>query len=240
MSLCTHADQLFGQVFAMDELPPEFDHVYSAETFLGLRPHLPEAGQWAELESGRVQLLPAPDVEHGDIVGNLSKAIAAHVSSAVASTPPEGRGISLFRQPLRIPHAAERDTVRIPMMSWVSGIAGFAAMDSDLLMEPPSWVVELAGNRIVRQRMTSRVQDLLNWGVTLVWVVDPDQRSVFTMTKAGATKFTGEDRLTASPVLNAFSVKLDSLFDVPPLWTDDTRNGSARSDAIEDSNPAAD
>lgn len=207
----------------MDDLPPAFDREMTVGEFLDARPNLPDAGQWAELEAGRVVLHPPAEVHHGDVVGNVSAAMGRYVSDH------PGTGISLFRQPLQIPAAAGA-TVRVPAMSWVSGPAGFAAMDAAVLTEPPPWVVEIAGHRGIRNAMADRSRDYLAWGVRLVWIIDPDEKYVFAVTAAGGTKSTGDELASAAPVVEDFAVPVAPLFREPESWSVSSRNGHARTE----------
>ena len=191
----------------MDDLPPEFDRPFTTQEFLDIRLDLPEIGQWAELAAGRIELLPAPTTEESDVVGNLSTTLSEFVTAS------PGAGMPLFRKPLEV----ATHSVRAPAMSWVEGAASFSAIDADVLTEPPAWVVEQAGNRIIRERMTDRVRDYLAWGVRLVWVVDPVDRSLFAITPDGSTQLSGTETVVAKPV-TAFSVTLERLFQPPKGW----------------------
>jgi hypothetical protein len=55
--------------------------IMTAENFADERSELPDAGQWAELIRGVPVTLAPPDIEHGTIVLNLSKAFSTYVHS---------------------------------------------------------------------------------------------------------------------------------------------------------------
>jgi hypothetical protein len=54
----------------------------TVDQFLDARYDLPDSGQWAELDAGRVTLFQPPDLDHGNTILNLSKAIAAWAAAA--------------------------------------------------------------------------------------------------------------------------------------------------------------
>ena len=189
----------------MDELPPEFDRAFTIDEFLQIRSSLPDSGQWAELDRGRVLLLPAPEVEEGDVVGNLSSRLSTEVR------PDRPGSLPLFRKPL----AVGPQTVRMPAMSWVGD--GFAAMDADVLTDPPHWVVEVAGSVEVKRGIADRIADYLAWGVPLLWIVDPGSREVHRVTASGAVQAT--ETVSASPVVEGLSIALAELFAEPASWS---------------------
>ena len=189
-----------------EALPPEFDREMTVEEFLAVRLDLPEAGQWAELEAGRVCLRPPPEVAQGDVVGNLMRE-----ASAVAGGM---TGLPIFRTPVQV----AATTVRQPAMSWVSPEVGFGAVDAAVLQAPPRWVVEIAGSRPLRDAMADRVRDWLAFGVELVWVVDPDERRVHRITESGAHEAGNDATLTGDPVVPSLSFSVDDLFREPDSW----------------------
>lgn len=192
----------------LPELPPEFDRVYTAAEFLDLRPRLPEQGQWAELVDGRVQLRFAPEVEHGDIVGNLM----TRLSAAVGADPLAG--MPLFRKPVQ---TAAR-TVRLPAMVWLSE-GGFAAMDADILTTAPDWLVEIAGPTALRGELPDRIRGYTAWGVRLLWLIDPAAQQVVRLQNGEAATFESSDTIAADPVLPQFRMDVADLFRQPELWT---------------------
>ena len=205
----------------MDELPPEFDRPFTAREFLDVRADLPDAGQWAELSGGRVDLLPAPTTEESDVVGNLSVTISEFVTQS------PGIGMPLFRKPLQL----SGDTVRSPAMSWVDGAASFAAIDAAVLSQPPAWVVEQVGNRLIRERATDRVRDYLAWGVRLVWIIDPQNRTLFAVTGSESQQVDDAGTIAAAPVVPAFSVTMERLLRPPKGWERPPRPDGGRPDS---------
>ena len=199
----------------LDPLPPEFDRPMSAGEFLELRERLPEQGQWAELVDGRVRLWPAPEVEHGDIVGNLMRLTTA----AVAADPMAG--MPLFRKPVQ----PRPRSVQTPAMVWLTD-GGFAAMDAAALTTPPAWLVEIAAHPRLRVELPDRMRAYLAWGISLIWVVDPIEQQVVRMTADGSTTHAAEETLVAAPAAPAIAVRIGDLFKQPELWTRPTVTGA--------------
>ena len=82
--------------------------VMTAEEFIEQRFEFPEAGQWSELEAGQVVHLQPPDVDHGTVVLNLSKALAEFAQSTA-------RGYACFDLGLQL--RTNPDTVRFPAIA---------------------------------------------------------------------------------------------------------------------------
>ena len=192
----------------LDPLPPEFDRPMTAVEFLDLREQLPEQGQWAELVDGRVRLWPAPEVEHGDIVGNLMRLTTA----AVALNP--AAGMPLFRKPVQ----PRPRSVQTPAMVWLTD-GGFAAMDAAALTSPPAWLVEIAGHPKLRVELPDRMRAYLAWGVSMLWVIDPIAGQIVQMTADDATIYESDETIAADPVVGTLQVRVAELFREPELWT---------------------
>lgn len=154
--------------------------------FLEARPEMPERGQWSELAAGRPVHFDAPDVEHGDVLGNLSGKLAGLAT----------QGTPVFRLGLRT--AAE--TLRFPAVAYFGRPGRFDLMDAESTEEPPDWVVEVAAAPDRLKAVPELVAEYASMGVKLVWVVDPATQSVHSVGGAGTGVASGEEPVTARPV----------------------------------------
>jgi Uma2 family endonuclease len=180
--------------------------------FLQERPDLPEAGQWAELERGRVVLLQPPDLDHGNTLLNLSKAIAAWTHSPLAGDTYAcfDLGLILHRDP---------DTIRFPAVTFFSGGRRFAESDREATETVPILVVELATSAERRQAMPQRVADYLAWGVAEVWVIDPRAQSLIQHVGSGRPIVrTDRDEVRDVAPLPGFHLAVADLFVEPEWW----------------------
>jgi Uma2 family endonuclease len=185
------------------------------EEFLDSRFDLPDSGQWAELEEGRVVLLDAPDLDHGNAILNFSKAVAAWAGSQEAERA--GGIYACFDLGLIL--RQEPDTVRFPAVSFFGG-GRFAESDKLVTGTVPRLVTELASSKDRRERMPQRVAHYLSWGVGAVWVIDPRARAIGVFSHNDEPRELNDDQvLRGERHLPGFEVAVADLFVEPRWWT---------------------
>jgi Uma2 family endonuclease len=183
----------------------------TVDQFLDARYDLPDSGQWAELDVGRVTLFQPPDLDHGNTILNLSKAIAAWAADAEGAYACFDLGLILRRDP---------DTVRFPAVSFFSGGERFAEADKLATEAVPDLVVELASSADRREIMSQRVADYLHWGAGGVWVIQPKDRYVEVVDRTGAAiRLDPAMVLEGGLSLPGFSLNVSDLFAEPDWWT---------------------
>lgn len=185
------------------------------EEFLDARFDLPESGQWAELDQGEVVLLQPPDLEHGNTILNLSKSIAAWTASSEAQAA--GCAYACFDLGLLLSEGP--DTVWFPAVSFFAGGERFEESDKLATTTIPRLVVELASSAERRGQMASRVARYLDWGVPVVWVIDPRARTVHVIGRDREPQQLGEqDELSGATLLPGFRMSVAKLFEEPVWW----------------------
>lgn len=178
----------------------------TAEQFLDHRGEMPEGGQWAELHAGVPIFLEPPDVDHGTVVLNLSKALAAYFQNSPTGYACFDLGLKLNCNP---------DTVLFPAVSVYLGGPMFAEMDEPISERVPNWIVDLASTRDRRHQMAPRIEQWLTWGVNEVWVIDPKALQLQIQTAAGHSEVHGQEGVAVSTNLSGFSIAIPDLFRVP-------------------------
>lgn len=184
----------------------------TADEFLDVRFDLPESGQWSELAAGRVVQFQPPDLDHGNTVLNLSKILATFASTS-DGYPCFDLGLLLETDP---------DTVWFPAVSYFVGGPRFAETDRAITQTVPKAVVELASTVDRRERMIGRVRRYFDWGVELVWIIDPADRSVQVLhsTSSGDFDCYGQtDQLLGTGPLDGLSLRVSDLFTEPAWWS---------------------
>ena len=182
----------------------------TAEEFSLQRSDLPDAGQWAELIRGVPVVLQPPDLEHGNLVLNFSKAFSAYVHAEEFGYPCFDLGLKLESAP---------DTILFPAISYFTEGERFSEMDKDYTEAVPTVVVELATTNDRRSNINERAALYHQMGTSAVWIVDPHARSIHVARK-GATspsRLTESDTLTGAPDLKGFQVAVEDLF-AEPNW----------------------
>ncbi|MBX3441140.1 MAG: Uma2 family endonuclease [Planctomyces sp.] len=182
----------------------------TAEQFIEQRYDLPDAGQWAELVEGVPTFLQPPGLEHGNVVLNLSKALAQYTQENHAGYACFDLGLAVLRRP---------DTVRFPAVSYFLSGPRFAESDRPFTDTPPVLIVELASTNDRRKGMASRILEYQEFGVPHVWVVDPHNRCVHVCHRgAAATRTDDVETLIGEPPLAGFSLPVAELFATPEWW----------------------
>ena len=184
----------------------------TAEKYAAQRHELPDGGRWVELVAGETQVLDPPDVAHGNVVLNLSKAFAEHLHRA-----PKDSGYACFDLGLIV--ARDPDSIRFPAMSFFAGTRPFEEADHEVTATRPVWVVEIASTAGRRSTMRDRVASYLAWGVETVWVVDPVERELNVLSAGPRREQIRENETAEGPsATQGFRVHVGSLFAEPQWW----------------------
>lgn len=182
----------------------------TASEFAAHRHELPDGGRWTELVAGETRTLHPPDDKHGDVVLNLSKAIASALRPTDAAYANFEVGILTGRNP---------DTIRFPAMSVFTTGDRFAGIDAVYVTEVPALVVEVVSTNDRRRSIAERVYEYHLVGAETVWIADP-QGGAVTVLRRNATPMTfrGEERLSNFTLLPRFEMPACDLFAVPDWW----------------------
>lgn len=182
----------------------------TAEQFIDQRFDMPDSGQWAELIEGVPVFLEPPDLDHGNTILNLSKAVAAYVQQGVPGYACFDLGLLMERSP---------DTVRFPAMCWFATGQRFAESDKDVTETVPTLVVDMASTPDRRRHIPQRIRHFLEWGVSAVWVIDSGNETVEIFDAPDSSRtLTGDDRLTGEPALAGLNLAVSDLFVQPAWW----------------------
>lgn len=187
----------------------------TAEQFAASRDDLPDGGRWTELVGGKVVALSPPEDQHGRALLNLSQMLADHAQRGLQQSEPQGYayfelGLIVRRNP---------DTVRCPAASYFVGGAAFEESDKLVTETRPRLVIEIASSNDRRRDMAERVQTYLDWGVELVWVIDPHARQVHVFQKDRRPQvLAAHQTLAGSGPLAGFKTSVGDIFKEPKWW----------------------
>lgn len=183
--------------------------IYTAEQFLEARLELPEAGRWTELNQGKMISLDPPDIEHGTIVLNLSKVLSLYLHQVDEGYACFDLGLLVKQNP---------DTVLFPPACIFNSGDRFEETDKAISERKPTAIVEIASTNQRRQLMSEHVSDYVNWGVDLIWVIDPPTQEVLEyLPGSGSQVIDVNGKITGGTVLPEFSMRVKDLF-VEPVW----------------------
>lgn len=130
-----------------------------------------------ELADGVVIVSPSPGAVHGWIIRNLFRAFDAHVT-------PRGLGDVFFDGVgYDLPVPSRPDTARTPDLSFVrAGRLGPPDPDVRALALAPDLAVEVVSPSEHKKRLHDKLNDYLDAGTAVVWVVNPRRRTVEVLT----------------------------------------------------------
>ena len=146
-------------------------------------------------------------IEHGEIGRNFAGEIRSFVKPRrLGRVATSDSGIRLERNPdtVREPDVAFISAGRLPLGTRVTGYSEV----------PPDLVVEIASPSNSNREMHDKAKMWLHHGVRMVWVADPDTRTVDVYLQDGPTiTLTEEDTLDGGPVLPGFTLPVREVFE---------------------------
>lgn len=164
---------------------------------------LPETECRYELVNGQLVSVPFSSLEHGFVLAELSFALHEYARCTGAGRAAVQVGVVLCRDP---------DTVRVPDLCFVrrdrlpDDRRGYLAVLPDL-------VAEVVSFNDLAEDMQQRVSEWLEAGVRLVWVVFPNQQTVYAYRSITDVRvYTAADTLDGGDVLPGFTCAVASLF----------------------------
>lgn len=152
-----------------------------------------------------------PDLDHGNTLLNLSKSIGAWAPQSASAYACYDLGLLMESSP---------DTVRFPAMSIFCAGERFGEMDKAITESVPDVVVELASTADRRSLYPDRAEQYLSWGVSAVWVIDPQEQQLLSHRQNESLElFDATGTFVAEPWLKGFSLVVSDLFIEPEWWT---------------------
>ncbi len=167
-------------------------------------------GVRGELIRGVLCETMATGIEHGRIVTSLVIELGTFVRpTALGTLVASDSGVWLERNPdtVREPDIAFFSAERMPLNARITGYAEV----------PPDLVVEVASPSDSRREVHDKAHMWLNHGVRLVWVVQPETRSVDVYRPGQPITTLGEqDALDGLDVLPGFTCNVSAVFGPQP------------------------
>ncbi len=171
--------------------------------------HLPEnRDHWYELVRGEVIELPSPRKIHGVVCSNVVFVLETYVRQRRKGyVTSNDSGVILQRDP---------DTVRGPDAAIYEDAEKFADLHPKYGEVPPRLAVEILSPDDKVKHVTRKIADYLKSGVDLVWLIDPEERTVIVYRREGSQVLLEEDgELTGDDVLPGFRCRVAELFCLP-------------------------
>ena len=159
-----------------------------------------------ELVEGRIVMHSPTGGSHGSIELNFGEALRAFVRPRKLGIVKVGEvGIYTHRRP---------DTVRGADVLFISNERHAQLTSSGYLDVAPELVVEVMSPDDRWSEVRLKLQEYFQIGVKLVWIADPDSRTVYAYRSlTDVREFTERDALSGDDVLPDLSVPVASLFE---------------------------
>jgi Uma2 family endonuclease len=171
--------------------------------------HLPEnRDRYFELERGEVVEMTRPGMRHGFVCANVVRLLVnfafARKRGYVCSND---TGVIVEREP---------DTVRGPDVMFFDELTKFEELERKFSRTPSTLAVEVLSPSDTVSKVNRRIQEQLQFGTPLVWLIDPDARCV-TVYRPGQEYYIVEEagELTGHDVLPDLRFKVSDLFAMP-------------------------
>jgi Uma2 family endonuclease len=164
--------------------------------------------KWFELVRGEVIELPPPGRPHGVVTGNAVWILGGYVRKRrkgyLASND---AGVILERDP---------DTVRGPDVALYEDAQSFEGLPAKYGEIPPRLAVEVLSPDDRADRLMHKITDYLRTGVALVWLIDPELRTVTVYRPdKGPRVYHENEELTGEDVLPGFRCGVADFFYMP-------------------------
>jgi Uma2 family endonuclease len=165
-------------------------------------------GKGFELERGEVVEVPPPGKHHGFVCGNLSGRLWVYAeATGIGYHCTNDSGVIVETGP---------DTVRGPDVCFYLDAETSDTMERRYSETPPALVVEVFSPSDHWGKMLIKIGQYLRRGVRLVWVVDPESRTVSVHHNPQDFQVRDEtEELTGEDVLPGFRVSVADIFRRP-------------------------
>lgn len=183
------------------------ERVYTAADLWALSHHPDYADMRLELSEGVLKIVSPAGGEHGNLALRIGARLHLFVEEArLGYTTAAETGYILSTRP------DGRDTVRAPDVGFVAAERLPDGLPQGFVPCAPDLAVEIVSPNDTADEIHAKVQDFLQAGTRLLWVVYPRTRTVDVHTPQGAHTLTLTDTLDGGDVLPGFTLPLRELF----------------------------
>lgn len=169
-----------------------------------------------ELVRGEVIEMSRPTRLHGRVCAKITFQLESHARKKKKGyIVCNDSGVILEHDP---------DTVRGPDVAYYEDVTRIEDLPEKWGDVPPRLAVEVLSPNDTARYITEKINDYLNNGVEIVWVVEPDAKTVTVYSKTGVKSLGVSDIVTGGDVLPGFRCKVAEFFELP----ESKKNGKGR------------
>jgi Uma2 family endonuclease len=158
-----------------------------------------------ELVRGELTMVSPPGFRHGRVETRITHALNSFVESRGLGVVVSGEsGFHIARDP---------DTVRAPDVAFIRAERLTDGVPVGFFQGAPDLAVEIVSPGDRASELTAKVQDWLGAGSCVVWVVDPETRTVSVCrSRTDIVVLTSSDTLPGGDLLPGFSMPVNVIF----------------------------
>lgn len=188
--------------------PPATQHLMTVDKFWDFCQLQENQGQSYELIRGKVVLMCRPTTRHGFVCSAIGTELNLYGRARkLGFSTTNDSGVVLFDDP---------GTVVGPDVAFRTDVPTYADMPERWGDTLPILAVEVLSPTDRWSRIQTKIQDYLEAGVPLVWLADPDEKSITVYRpKKRVEVFQGDQQITGGDELPGFTCKVADLFAVP-------------------------
>lgn len=179
----------------------------SADDFLQIVEHADYDDRVVELIEGEIVEMPLPNPIHAAILGTLSAEITIYVRKSGAGRVLVGDAPFVLER-----NVEGKDTVRGLDIAYISTERLSGKLPRKPLLVAPELAVEVISPSNKAEDIEKKIQQLLEAGTVLIWIVYPDLQSVAVHTNEGSVTLSETDMLTGGEVLPNYAISVREIF----------------------------
>lgn len=165
-------------------------------------------GRICELERGTIVEMSRPGKQHGLICANITRILGNFaVKRQKGYVCSNDTGIIVMRNP---------DTVRGPNVLFFEDVENVEEVEEKYGEKPPLLAVEVLSPNDMHGKLIPRLQEMFEFGIRQVWVLDPDARNVIVHYPDTKEKVAHENQeLGGNDLLPGFICRVAEFFAMP-------------------------
>ena len=179
----------------------------SADTFYDMIQQPEFADRRVELVAGEIIEMPFPNPIHAAVLTSLSTALHVHVKQHR-----QGRVLSGDAPFVLDRNTEGRDTLRGLDIAYISAERFPGKLPRSPLHVAPDLAVEIISPSNKAEDIEKKIEQFLDAGTTMIWIVYPDLRSIAVHMDDGTFKLKESDTLTGGEVLPSFTIPVSEIF----------------------------
>jgi Uma2 family endonuclease len=184
--------------------PPPSERLWTVADLAVLPEELPSGPALYELDNGRLITMPPPGDLHGAVLKVSSPLFTQGEERGHGKARCGDVGIVLWRNPDRVVGA---DAVFIANSSLPLRISREGYLETI-----PDLIVEIMSKNDSWAAVRRKVEDYLNVGARVVWIVDPEARTVTAFRRGQETVHNEKDILTVEDIIPGFQLPVARIF----------------------------